>query len=526
VKLSVHPLLLCALLIAATAVLPARAVEVGGVIDTDAVWTPDGNPWVVTGAVTVVDGATLTLEAGVEVDVGAGLSLVAESGGHIDVAGEPGRPVLLRPRVAGEQWARIGATGASSRITMRHADVGHAQGAVLDGASGLFEACSFHDYIAASGAAFLSQPILVSNYADAITVRGCHFRNYRETLFRHGVITIEDSLFEDMTGDAVDFDYGEAGSVIRRCTFRHGSATNVDAVDLGSDTQGTEVTSCLIYDFPFDKGISIGEKSSNIVVRACVIYGVDMGIAIKDSSHAVIEHNTIVGARAALSLYEKVAGQGPGYAEARNNILWGNTMPAELLDGSVLNLGYSAVEGDYPGEGNLDVNPAFLDAAVHDYRLAATSPCIGAGADGATMGAWFPVGSYLVDTDGDRLPDTWETTFGLDPHNPADADTDTDSDGMPNQAEFQAGTAPDDPASALRLALDLSDPAGAALRFDAVAGKSYTLEHRDALGAGDWLPLIDIPAQPADTTMTIADPTDTPPPRRFYRLTIPAASNR
>ncbi len=46
------------------------------------------------------------------------------------------------------------------------------------------------------------------------------------------------------------------------------------------------------------------------------------------------------------------------------------------------------------------------------------------------------------DPDHDGMPSEWETLFGLDPANPADAALDPDGDGKTNLQEFQAGTNP------------------------------------------------------------------------------------
>jgi len=47
-----------------------------------------------------------------------------------------------------------------------------------------------------------------------------------------------------------------------------------------------------------------------------------------------------------------------------------------------------------------------------------------------------------TDDDNDGMPDTWETTYGLNPFSAADASTDLDNDGRTNLAEYQGGTNP------------------------------------------------------------------------------------
>ncbi|MEM7306272.1 MAG: right-handed parallel beta-helix repeat-containing protein [Planctomycetota bacterium] len=85
-----------------------------------------------------------------------------------------------------------------------------------------------------------------------------------------------------------------------------------------------------------------------------------------------------------------------GELRVASSILWGNAPDELSLAVGAIECVFSDVEGGYPGEGNLDADPLFADAAAGDLRLATGSPCIDAGSDGGLAGELLtPVSAEL-----------------------------------------------------------------------------------------------------------------------------------
>lgn len=121
------------------------------------------------------------------------------------------------------------------------------------------------------------------------------------------------------------------------------------------------------------------------------------------------------------------------------------------------------------------------------------------------------------DRDADGLPDAWETEHGLDPRNADDAAWDDDLDGLSNHQEFLAGTDPQDPLSSLEVQIQ-STTTGTVLFFRAAPGRNYQVEFCDALAAGNWATLLDIPASPSGGILGL--PVDQQQGNRFFRVRL------
>src|SRR5205085_791613 len=107
--------------------------------------------------------------------------------------------------------------------------------------------------------------------------------------------------------------------------------------------------------------------------------------------------------------------------------------------------------------------------------------------------------------DGDGLPDAWELANGTAPGS-NDANNDPDLDGLTNLQEFWAGTSPTNALSTLRLEAAALPGDNLRLSFSAISNRSYTIESRLSLGAGNWTNLTGISSALSNRSIEITNP--------------------
>lgn len=124
-----------------------------------------------------------------------------------------------------------------------------------------------------------------------------------------------------------------------------------------------------------------------------------------------------------------------------------------------------------------------------------------------------------ADTDGDGMPDDWESARRTNPLVP-DSDEDPDGDGMTNGQEHTAGTDPQSGQSRLQLEVAGHSTAGVMLQFQAAANRTYSVLRQKTPEDAVWIKWMDIPAEPADRTVVLTD--SAVETWRFYCLRTPA----
>jgi CotH kinase protein/Lamin Tail Domain/Fn3 associated/Concanavalin A-like lectin/glucanases superfamily len=124
--------------------------------------------------------------------------------------------------------------------------------------------------------------------------------------------------------------------------------------------------------------------------------------------------------------------------------------------------------------------------------------------------------TYVTDTDGDGLPDAWETNY-FGHATAADRLADSDADGALNWQEYISGTDPTNALSYLRIDSITAGPR-ATLSFIAAAARTYAVQYADTL-SGPWRILDSVSARTTNRVATVVDPNYLT--NRFYRLTTP-----
>ena len=147
------------------------------------------------------------------------------------------------------------------------------------------------------------------------------------------------------------------------------------------------------------------------------------------------------------------------------------------------------------------------------YRLIARNQ-----ANPTGVSSLFATLTVLADSDGDGMPDAWESAHGLSPGDANDAVEDADGDGLKNSEEYAAGTNPTNQLSTLRIER-ITTTNSTDVSFDAASNKTYTVQFATGLEPNAWSPLADVVGRPTNHNALVRDPEVKE--HRFYRLVTP-----
>ncbi len=339
------------------------------------------SPYHAQGDVIIASEATLTVEAGVELLMPSEASLIVR--GALHMKGSETSPVVLRSH-DNTQWGGLYFENSSAPSSIEHTqilgathggDPLHQKAAI----SGLNAHISLQDVLLDVTALPIyveSSHLLIDNisiqtpiiYDDFINVRLGH-AEIRNSTFRGGTEAID--------VDIIDCDQVESAYIIGNKFYN----VNGDAIDFGDGSRGAVIQNNQIFGC-LDKGISIGENTHATIERNLILDCLE-GIAIKDSSYAILNQNTLYGNETAIACYEKTLTLGGATAFVVNTIMANSTEQAYRLDPlSSLQFNHSLSNTQLlPGVQNIYAEPGFTNLMHTQFYLDEGSPGIDVGLD-------------------------------------------------------------------------------------------------------------------------------------------------
>ncbi len=421
---------------------------VSGTLSNSTTWS--GIYHITGGDFTIQDGVTLTVNPGTIVLIDGvpsgdnGTDINVE--GAIQSLGTADSPITFTAYSAGENWGKLYHVNAEPS-TFGYTNITQAGHSPRMGHS------NSGPTVHASNSTFIfNHANLTDNAGKLMNISsGCDL-TFHNCLFARSImgpeisgsaILFEDGWITDMQanddGDGIYIHSQEAGQI---CTLRGGVAANMD--DDGIDLLGGDVTieNFIVRDCK-DKGISAYGGQTNI--NYCLVVENNKApedptvasIAAKaleaDTAVVNIDHTTIVTTKnqgyvdMGIQSHNKYDVQSGTIIYNITNSIIDATDPvdaqAPYLE-SDIHINYSNIFNEtWPGTGNINNYPLFIDLANHDYRLKPVSPCIDAGDPSAELDPdltvtdqgyfWFNQGEPQESPDGSLKEDTiWTSQEG------------------------------------------------------------------------------------------------------------------
>jgi len=415
----------------------APVAEVAGTLtQTETTWSGVVH---VTGDLLVPDGYTLTLEPGTLVL----LDGVASGTGGVDIdvegkirsLGTAASPITFTAWDPSQPWGEIHhdvaapSTYQYTNITLAghspgggHTDTGPAIRA--QNSSITFEHSAITDLVGKT----------MQTQNASLTFRDCVLARSRMGPEIQGTeLLFEDSFIFDMHGpDDADGIYIHSQQAGQTVTLTGGALAFTD--DDCIDTLGSTVTiEDMVIRDASDKGISVYD--GEVFINRCLV--TDNSLAAEDGTGSSIsakghsgetvtvhiDRSTVVGRDIGIEGRNKYGV--PDVAieyYVTNSIVLADDAVKTDYDPADIHISYSDVSEDWPGTGNINADPLFVNPGAHDYRLREGSPCIDTGdpsaptdPDGsrADMGCCPPVVTERIYPGGQLAADTtWEAEAG------------------------------------------------------------------------------------------------------------------
>lgn len=421
-------------LLAAALLLISPASAVAQALTQDTTWSGTVE---LSQSVDVPAGITLTIEAGTTVLLRQDVSI--RIAGRLLAEGTEGASIRFTRQAAGVTWGRLIFVQASdSRLTRCIVEFSNSVGdhkdyyddhdqdcnpvtvrpprsyheAVVIIASHVdLEDCTFQNLPSASATAEGDAIAVISDDpqspgAATATIRGCQFLSIGQGIHtRYSYVLVEDCYFTGHHGDNDDVDlYGESTPPP---LIQNNVLVNPGHDDMINPTRCSAIIIGNIVAGGDDHGIVLRDRCDPVVMNNVIYDCSSAGIAVQNTCDALLVNNTIVNCARGVRFFDHTGRwglpyclePGSGSATVINCIIWDCPTSFELTEspsvedhGSHVTVSHCDIDGGQGsvsvsgasstvawGDGNVSVDPLFVNAAAGDLRLRQGSPVIDIG---------------------------------------------------------------------------------------------------------------------------------------------------
>ncbi|HRZ97404.1 MAG TPA: CotH kinase family protein [Paludibacter sp.] len=339
------------------------------------------SPYLVGNDVTINKNVTLTIEPGVEIWMSPENNFFIN--GNINANGSENERVTFKinPQYSGLGWGALNFWNSTASSNLNFVTVADATRGPIPqrvGAISAFHANLNLDHLRIDNT---KQNAISGRYSDISLKNSFISTTYSSDLLniKYGKAHIANCTFignPSYDSDGIDYDGIENG-IISNTKIYNILGDNGDAIDIGEESKQVKIDSVIIFN-AFDKGISIGQRSS-VVLTNSLLVNCNIGVAVKDSSSVSIDQSTFYGNGSAISCYEKNPGRAGGNASVNKSIL-SNAYSAtyESDNQSKIKISNSLSDNNKlpDNESNILNNPLFSNPHLLDFSLSTGSPAI------------------------------------------------------------------------------------------------------------------------------------------------------
>ena len=374
-------------------VTPATAATgVGGEITTTT-WTKANGPYYVLNAITVPAGNTLTIEPGVDVIFEAYAQFIVQ--GQLYAIGTEADSIRFIKGSAAQWGGLTLSEGDTSTLGYVRISDSFAGGVNIKNSTRVgMTNCTIANNSTPSNDGYGYGGGIYCD-ASTVTLVNCTIANnsapYAAGLYGHyssmaltscTIVGNQASSYHGGKGGGLYAYYST--TTLENCVVTSNSVQGGYGGGIHTSSSDVVLVGCIIKENSSAYGGGVDSYNSIITLTNCTItdnHALDGG-AVKsynstvNLAHCTISHNSYYGG----GLYAS----SNSITIVKNTILWGNgTREYFNTTNSAMSATYSdiynVVPVAYPGEGNINADPLFVDAANGDYHLQAGSPCINTG---------------------------------------------------------------------------------------------------------------------------------------------------